>query len=67
MASKKVIKSNKFFKQPLQTPHTHRPSQNRPAAGLTGRFLAGGEISVREKRPASILEVWEAHSSPKLD
>jgi len=41
-------------------------SQNRPAASLTGQFLASGKVPVMKKRSASILKVRETHSSPRL-
>jgi hypothetical protein len=41
--------------------------QNQPAAGLTRRFLTGGEVSVRGKGPTSILEFRGTHFTTKLN
>jgi hypothetical protein len=68
MASKKMIKSNGFSKSNREhssssSSASQRKGQNRLAASLTGRFLAGGEVPVSEKRPESILGVRGTHSS----
>jgi hypothetical protein len=42
-----------------------RCDKNRPVTCLTVRFHVDGEIPVREKQQASILEVRGTHSTPK--
>ena len=61
MTSNSFSKSNR---EPNSLPPlSQRQGQNRLVASLTGRFLASGEVSAREKRPVRILGARGTHSA----